>query len=104
MVQHINIPGYISLKEVGNIYQWISGDESTPKTILLRRFRGVPIVFKGYLYYETKEYVNLDVESWELMEIEQLLGKATLVDLKEFIEGTILKECEIFSQFTEIIG
>ena len=90
MIKYAKIKGYNNLGEVGmigtHLYQWRAEESNKKglKSIIIVRAYDVdkPMIFKGIIYGRLLKYYPEEILE-DLSELEKLVGKLQLVDLKE---------------------
>lgn len=90
MIKYAKIKGYKNLGEVGmigtHLYQWMAekANKDDIKSIIIVRAYDVekPKIFKGIVYSRTLKYYPEEIIE-DLSELESLVGKLELVDLKD---------------------
>jgi len=103
MIKYANLEGYKNLGEIkmfSHLYQFIEVDKDRPMVILIHAYEDDTKIFKGYLYNLTLTYNSIPITDKELNILEAYIGKATQVELPDFIKGTILENQ--FKAFNQI--
>lgn len=103
MIKYANLKGYKNLGEVqifSHLYQFIESDKDRPMIILINAYESDAKIFKGFLYNLTSTYKSISITDEELNTLETYIGKATQVELLDFIKGTIIENQ--FKEFTQI--
>lgn len=95
MIKYAEIEGYRNIGEINSfshLYQFIENVEENPKIILIQAYECDAKVFKGFLYNNSKTFINIDLLDNEIEEIEKYCGDATQIDFDELIKETDFAE------------
>ena len=95
MIKYADVEGYKNLGEVqmfSHLYQFMEADKEIPMTILVHAYECETIMFKGFVFNQTKIYKSVPLTEAEITEIEKYTGRGKQVDFQDFITDTILEE------------
>lgn len=103
MIKYAEIAGYAGQGEVRpHIYQWVEVDVKEPNVIFVKAYDGPSILYKGKVFFNTREYIPEKIKGNELEDLEKIIGKIGIVkNFNIFNEMTKLIEGEIFVEVKE---
>ena len=101
MLKYAKIKGFRSLGEVSpHLYQWIEDVGQlgiNPEIILINAYEREPIMYKGYLFKNTKEYMPVEATEEELEDVKKCIGEVkNIKDVNEFLSIYHDKEVKDF--------
>ena len=103
MIKYAEIKDYKNVGEIqmfSHVYQFIENVEENPKIILIHAYAGDTKVFKGFLYNNSKTFINVDLSEEEIKLIEGYCGKVTQVGFDEFIKET--EFADLYKDFRKV--
>lgn len=71
-----------------HLYQWIEDVgqlDINPEIILINAYEREPIMYKGYLFQKTKEYMPIEATEEELKDVKKIIGEVkNIKNVNEF--------------------